>query len=212
MTCSCHVCDVWKEFISGKLFGWRMYELITKELVDAIALHIGSLRSGNHRLNVLEVGAGNGRLSYFLSKALCAHGSGDVSLACTDLGSRGLDLECGTAFSVERLDCEGALAKYQPQVVLACWMELGQDWTEAFRACHSIQQYILIGEADSSVCGRPYETWGIPHPSGRSTKAAAAPYERQGFERIALKIKQIGKTDDPWCRASRSQTIVFNRK
>lgn len=40
VTCSCAVCKVWKRFVSGKLYGTRIYEILTLEFVDLLAAHI----------------------------------------------------------------------------------------------------------------------------------------------------------------------------
>ena len=134
--------------------------------------------------------------------------SGDVYFVCTDSGARSLDEECGKRFPVEKISYADALDKYKPNVVLVSWMELGQDWTEAFRACPSVDEYILIGEADSGVCGRLRETWGAP--AHRAPQRPPA-YMRQGFARTELELPQVGRTDDPWSRRSRSSTVVFRR-
>ena len=40
-------------------------------------------------------------------------------------------------------------------------MVLNEDWTAAIRACPTVREYILIGEADDGCCGLPWETWGV---------------------------------------------------
>jgi hypothetical protein len=40
MTCSCAVCKVFKRFVSGQLYGVRVYEILTREFVDHLAAHI----------------------------------------------------------------------------------------------------------------------------------------------------------------------------
>ena len=180
MTCSCAVCVVWKRFVSGHLFGHRVYEILTVELIQKLAAHIWSRSSPHIDNTILEIGAGSGRLSYFLAQELNAAyeckcellplchqalphqhriSSGDKNIrrfqiVCTDSSARGLGAEIGDRFPVEVLGYQEALNKYSPNTVLACWMELGHDWTAAFRHTSSIGEYILIGEADSGMCGR----------------------------------------------------------
>jgi hypothetical protein len=214
----------------------RIYEFLTSELISGLARHILSFTAMSTRtipLIVLEVGAGNGRLSHFLSTALTegrsvkdirATGSPsfrhddpeseNIVIICTDSGDRGLDVECGMRFPVEKIRHEDALSKYKPDIVIVSWMELGCDWTESFRRCPSVKEYILIGEADSGVCGRLHETWGLSLKSTtfRTKRSRHMPHIQDGFERFALPLQQVGKTDDPWSRASRSSTVVFRRR
>ena len=44
-------------------------------------------------------------------------------------------------YPVELQTADAALTKYTPAVVLVSWMELGQDWTDLFRQCESVQEY-----------------------------------------------------------------------
>lgn len=46
-------------------------------------------------------------------------------------------------------------------MVLCCWQPLATDFTRAIRATPSVQEYLLIGEADSDICGDVELTWGI---------------------------------------------------
>ena len=59
------------------------------------------------------------------------------------------------------LPAEEALEQFQPHIVLVSWMPLGMDFTTSIRATASVLEYILIGEADSGICGHPRLTWGI---------------------------------------------------
>ena len=160
VTCRCQTCTAWRKFVSGRMFGLRVYELMTVELVKGLAEHL--VRGATAGLNIiLEVGAGNGRLSYFLSRELrntadctcsllpqlssgasiesdlraCARcstaapGGKAFVVICTDSSSRGLHAESGALFPVAEMDYQAALTRFAPHVVLACWMELGQDWT-----------------------------------------------------------------------------------
>ena len=36
-----------------------------------------------------------------------------------------------------------------------------EDWTDEIRKCESVEEYILIGEADGGCCGDAWRTWGI---------------------------------------------------
>ena len=68
--CSCARCSRWDRFVRGEEpGGWPRYEVITAELVAGLAAWLrgeaaASSRSLASPLRVLEVGAGDGRLTY----------------------------------------------------------------------------------------------------------------------------------------------------
>ncbi len=116
-------------------------------------------------LRVLEVGAGDGRLAHHLGDALAsgaAPGAAPaVALRAADSDARGLRAGSPCAHLVQVAPCDAALlAAHAPDVVIACWMPFGCDWTALFRAAPSVREYVLIGEADDGICGLPWETWG----------------------------------------------------
>ena len=113
--------------------------------------------------------------------------------------------------------------RFKPDIVLVSWMELGQDWTSSFRACKSVQEYVLVGEVDNGACGHPWKTWGhsfvraassgtatdpakplatgeISEPFERCEKRTA-PYAADGFQRVELEelsALQLNHFDEPW--------------
>ena len=106
-------------------------------------------------------------------------------------------------------------------LVLVSWMELGQDWSDVFRQCKSVREYILIGETDDGACGHPWKTWGhsfdgdggdrggvattAAETAEETSAASAPPYAMDGFERVglhALSELQLGKFDEPWQKHS----------
>jgi hypothetical protein len=79
----------------------------------------------------LEVGAGDGRLSHFLRLALARQAAAAAQqqqqhvsyrMVATDSDDRGLD----QFYAVDVCSAADALARYQPDIVLVSWMELGQ--------------------------------------------------------------------------------------
>ncbi|GJP39464.1 hypothetical protein CLOM_g23831, partial [Closterium sp. NIES-68] len=59
-------------------------------------------------------------------------------------------------------DAEAAIAAYEPDMVIACWMPLGVDWTAAMRRQASVREYILVGEKEGGICGHHRLTWRFP--------------------------------------------------
>ena len=134
---------LWRTFADAAL-----HELLTRELIDALVNHISRAldrceRAGVAQPTILEVGAGNGMLTYHLARRL---GSRARVVAVDDGSSR-----IATQVEVQVLDQATALARFAPQIVLACWMPSGCDWTAGFRACASVREYLLLGHP--SACG-----------------------------------------------------------
>jgi hypothetical protein len=120
---------------------------------------------------LLEIGAGDGRLSHFLSVELAkasggssgeAAAGGAVKVVATDSYGWGLKKSKSDFMHVEDVGFERALQKHQPEVVLVSWMPMGVDWTAAIRATPSVKEYILVGETDDGCCGCNWHTWGNP--------------------------------------------------
>ena len=134
----------------------------------------------------LEVGAGSGLLAAHLRAAL----DGWVRVVATDSDGQGGGRHHPAELpAVETLDAESALARHAPRLVLCSWLPSGLDWTQAMRACESVREYILLGEADSSTCGDAWATWGVLPPRYDEyglEEDSPKPYEADGFIRSAL--------------------------
>ena len=141
----------------------------------------------NH-YTVLEVGAGSGRMSYYLKEKLKK--DKNIFVIATDPGQWQLTKH----FRVEPYTYQDAIKTFQPNMVLASWMPLGEDWTNVMRRCESLEEYLLIGEADGGCCGCPWRTWGIPNNDDnnnqkskkRKRQSQIPGYERDGFLKFYL--------------------------
>ena len=242
-TCDCAACARWHAFVAGRPHAddesgcaggaHPRYEVFTAEHVAALAAYLLERRAayaGTRPLRVLEVGAGDGRLAYHLSCAL-QRLSGDASavhLAATDSDERGLRAASPFASLVRVAPCDARLLEAErPDLVVACWQPFGVDWTAAFRACASVREYVLVGEADDGICGKPWETWGCrascDEDGGSSSDEEAesraarlpAPYEADGFVRVdlpELSRWQLCRTDERWRSRGASRTVAFRRR
>ena len=162
---------LWRTFADAAL-----HELLTRELIDALVSHLSRAldrceRAGVAQPTILEVGAGNGMLTYHLARRL---GSRARVVAVDDGSSR-----IATQAEVHLLDQATALARFAPQIVLACWMPSGCDWTAGFRACASVREYLLLG-----------------HPSACGDEQASMSKGPRGLAPSALSLA------GPFCRAS----------
>jgi hypothetical protein len=163
-------------------------------------------------ITILEVGAGNGRLTYFLQQKLEAKLPGKVKVIATDSGEWGLK----NFFPVETIGHKEALEKYKPKIVVFSWMPYGADFTKDFRAAECVDEYILIGETDAGCCGHEWLTWGYSwfFDDDKLGGKIVPPYIADGFERKELEdvsTHQICRTDLPGL-CCHSKTTSFKRK
>lgn len=192
-----------------------MYEILNVEYVDRLADYISkradSMRTDSGPVQVLEVGAGLGRLTHFLRQATLEKGNTGIEFVATDIGDYGRAMGSANILSkVEIADYQNALKQRQPQIVISSWMPNNQDWTPDFRAAPSVQEYILIGQP--IICGKP-SSWG--ESDGQVI---------DGFQRVDLTDLarwQIGFRDDlfpydavgrtPAYNTHKSRTVSFRR-
>ena len=195
----------WFQFIEQPSF--VKHEILTQEYIGELAKYLKSRIISfppDRPIKILEIGAGDGRLSYFLQQTL--NNPEHFQFIASDISPVQL-----IPFPVETSDYQASLAKHQPDLVLCSWMARGVDLSQAIRDCSSVREYLLIGESDAGICGRPWETWGfrswsIPVPS-------TAPYLIDKFARFDLDScsqYQIARTDTPG-EYFHSNTISFRR-
>ncbi len=162
------------------------YEFLNKEFINALSdylerriTEIGDEKG--YPVKILEICAGNGRLTHFVTRKLNEKLSGKFEMvACDDNSWANPGIWSKTIkrnFPVEKIDHKTAMAKHHPGIVVCSWMPPNTDLTADLRKDPNLDEYLLIGEA-SGVCGRDFETWGI----GRGP----APFIQDGFEKTQL--------------------------
>lgn len=144
------------------------YELWTKDYIFGLAHYllqrIDEL-DNESRCNIdtviLDVGAGDGRLIYFLHRAIkaikaskntpqfgrrCPTTKSSIpTLVATDDGSWRAPMYKTSHIQVEQLSADQAVQKYAPGlserlIILCSWMPPGEDWTYLFRSKTSTEQ------------------------------------------------------------------------
>lgn len=150
--------DKWFKFIKNKEN--PVFEIWTKEYIDRFSNYLSErakLFGGTKEkpITVLEVGAGDGKLSYFLSNKLEESNVDSIKIITTGYDSETFNIK-SKYNNVENLPEKDAIEKYSPDIVLCSWMICGEDWTPDFRKKRSVQEYILIGP--EGPCGTD-DTW-----------------------------------------------------
>jgi len=204
----------WSEFCSDH--EKPVFEFLNEDFLDAFADYfVDKIKEYNINkekpLMVLEIGAGNGRLTHFLQEKLEQKAPGQVKVIATDSGGWGIKSD----FPVEQLEHVEAMEKYKPDIVIFSWMPYKEDSTKDIRKIDSVKEYILIGEKNYGCCGDPWETWGTPWNSNEYNTNEIPLYKKDGFEKEELKNLsklQICRTDRMPGHDNNSATVSFKRK
>lgn len=183
----------WHNFCERE--GDPVFELWTKEYIEAFSDYLikraEDLGGKKEKpILILEVGAGNGKLTHFLREQFEKKKIENIKIIATDSG----EWKIKAHFPVEILDYKEALKKYKPDIVISSWMPVYEDWTKDFRNCQSVKEYILIGETDGGCCGHPWETWGV-------NPEFISPYEiidkqPKNIREILLEMKKLNEQVD----------------
>lgn len=137
----------------------NIHEYLTDEYMQGLGAYlIDRIKAINQETKrnvlILEIGAGDGKLSHFLQYKYLRPVSDICSVIASDNGSFGIK----PLFPVVRSDYREALIGTMPDIVFCSWMCKNQDWTPAIRKCSSVKEYILLGDTD--LCGT-CDTYGI---------------------------------------------------
>lgn len=195
----------------------EIFEFWNQEYISELSNHLIKRinevsNSENNSQTILEVGAGNGRLSYLLQEKIKEiDPANHTKIIAVDDGNWNLV----PLLPVENIDYKEALAKYNPTIVISSWMPPETDFTKDFRDTPTVQEYILIGFMEAT--GEEEKTWGMGMDKGET------PYEKEGFSMSHLnqvekyqysKIDFGYKNDEPNAKPiiSDSSTCSFIRE
>jgi len=194
------------------------YEFLTKEFITQLATYLKARVDELGCDSILEVGAGSGALTYFINSELERLGC-EARCIATDPDFRaaprqrfGITAE-NSSYKIHECTCERALAKFKPKIVLCSWMPMDMDWTKQFRTSKSLEEYILIGEADFGACGDNWKTWGNQAFAPVAEQGNPPPYEADGWVRTDLDDVsrwQMQRYDNDYY-AGNSVTVSFRR-
>lgn len=198
----------------------EFFEVLNEEFINALSNYLTERinfydGTAETPITVLDVGAGDGRLNYFLRKKLEQRpDKSKFRIIATDSGK----WEIKPVFPIENQPRTKALQKYQPTIVLCSWMPSDEDWTVNFRKTPSVKEYILVGEAESGLCGDKWKTWGVVNHDTWIERPDNAPYKIDGFEQVRLdditaeQISIMSNYGENKKDKGTSSTISFRRK
>lgn len=135
-----------------QLYNFQVY---TQEFIASLATYLSeritlSYQATGQTVLLLEVGAGDGRLTHFLKPKLTdLISAGQLVCRAVDTKEWEDNNQTNTSSEVEKLDYATALtqAPEQPTIVLSCWMTCFGEWTADFRRAPQVFEYLLIGDA-----------------------------------------------------------------
>jgi hypothetical protein len=179
-----------------------VFEFLNEEFIEDFSNYlierINKLESIKDKpIIILEIGAGNGRLTHFLQQKMELKIPGKVKIIASDNGSWKLK----TIFPVEVLQNHRmAVEKFKPKIILFSWIPGNDDnITADFRRDKNVSEYILIGPKDNGeICGDDWLTWGKRNKD--ISQNLQVWYEKDGFEREDLnnvEKNQICRIDEP---------------
>ncbi|MFH0863957.1 MAG: hypothetical protein V1858_02640 [Candidatus Gottesmanbacteria bacterium] len=197
-----------------------IYEFWTREYIETLSGYLKeriiSLRLRDKKIiTILDTGAGDGRLCYFLRMSKNLSPLLDI---CRIIASDNGSWKITPQFHVEKLDYKEALEKCKPDIVLCSFMPRGEDWTAAFREQPSVKEYIIIGDTD---CTGNDDTYGYGEGCSANYDNGSfeitnlnytPPHERDGFTRTNLFFSRLNHCvyDNDFI-PDRSRTLSFRR-
>lgn len=150
--------NLWTELVHHNPHG-NEFQILTQEFIDSLSDFLsGEIETLPQKsISILEVGAGNGRLTHFLKEAILKKiKDKEVAFKAVDdfswhnsFGGGG-PIQIKKIFDVEEISAEEAL-KDNPDIIISSWMPKDKDWTKLFRDNKAVKTFILIGE--ESNCG-----------------------------------------------------------
>jgi hypothetical protein len=141
--------DIWFDFIIAPCRVLDVFQFYSSEFIDRVANSIQELSSER----IVEVGAGDGSLSFFL-------GERGISVVATDDYSNPYINRPGRVEKIGHLD---ALKRYDPDLVIVNWEEPDATISLDVLAYPSVEYLLWIGETSGEGCTGRRDLWGFDY-------------------------------------------------
>lgn len=184
------------------------YQVYTVEFIKSLASYllerINRYRKPTADFTILEVGAGDGRLTKFLKEHLASEKINVIATDSKDWETKSLT---NASVDVEKIDYLEALAKYQPQIVISCWMNVNVNWTLDFMRTNSVEEYIMIGDVFRTA--KYGQGWYLPNGSNFTCSKLTRDIDGS---RNGIIQGSVGRFDgSPFNPESRTEVYSFTR-
>lgn len=123
-----------------------VFQIPNKEFIDELAKKIKDIGPGT----ILEVGAGRGIISKYVSKVLGKDIIVTDSYDWWNYKNSETKILCPNVLKRNYID---AIEEFQPDLIIASWIPYGQYWTKDFRKYPFVKGYIIIGEGRGGATG-----------------------------------------------------------
>ena len=135
-----------------------VFQIPNKEFIYELANKIKDIGPRT----ILEVGAGRGIISKYLSEVLGKDIIMTDSYDWWNYKNPETKILCPNVLKRNYID---AIEEFEPDLVIASWIPYNQCWTEDFRKYPFVKGYILIGEYKGATgCDKDWDTnWEIEH-------------------------------------------------
>ena len=153
---------LWNDFIHNNPLGMP-FQILTQEFINSFSSFVLQIiqNINNENINIMELGASNGRLTHFLKQFILQQPtSKSISFKAIDdfswdkrFFATGDPIYIKKIFEVTNMSVATAM-KENPNIVITSWMPHNEDWTEHMRKNPSVEIFILIGNEND--CGNQY--------------------------------------------------------
>lgn len=138
------------------------HEILNQEFIEALALHLTDsivkfIKRSRQTPTIVESGAGTGRLTHLLSKAVdrrLPKNTPRPTWIPIDTFEAGLPIN----FEVTKMSLQDSLAQHKPDIIIASWpvVDVGKAVTEANQT--GVKEILLMGEPE--ICaGGSHDVW-----------------------------------------------------
>ncbi|EKD65967.1 MAG: hypothetical protein ACD_49C00072G0004 [uncultured bacterium (gcode 4)] len=151
---------LWDDYVHHNP-NWSEFQILTKEFINSLSnFLVEKIESIPEKLiNILEVGAGNGRLTYFLkntiveklkNKKIKYDAIDNFSWDNKMSGSLGTPYWIKRIFDVIEMSVD-SIQINEFDIIISSWMPKNEDWTKYFRKNNTVKIFILIWKEED--CG-----------------------------------------------------------
>lgn len=183
---------------------WTPFQVINEEFISSLSEKISSVINDlpEANISILEIGAWNGRLSYFLKKNLVIENTKKniFQIAIDDFSwikreDPYIWMRRIKWIKVKESNVKEAIKKYKPNIVISSWMPHHEDWTKVLRGKKSVKAFILIWN--------PEQCW---------TEESWKECNNFEWKKVEVDWNICWEDSITYNRNTRSKVVIFKRK